>query len=195
LPSTTYSYYVTAYDAAGNSSGQSNTASATTQSAPTILGYNTIGGTTDSSNANYINATKFTMPNQNGTVTSMSVYVASPISAAPNNQYQLAIYSDSSGSPGSLIASSQSATLTGNAWNTVSISANLLANTSYWLAYNTNALNSSNNNFKYDSGSAGQTVPGPQPSALQPAIRRPRHLSTLPILLEESISLPRRRRE
>ena len=88
----------------------------------------------------------------------MSVYVASPISAAPNNQYQLAIYSDSSGSPGSLIASSQSATLTGNAWNTVSISANLLANTSYWLAYNTNALNSSNNNFKYDSGSAGQTV-------------------------------------
>ena len=34
LPSTSYSYYVSAYDAAGNNSGDSNTASATTPSGP-----------------------------------------------------------------------------------------------------------------------------------------------------------------
>ena len=158
--STVYVYAVSAYDAAGNESAKSTSASATTQSGQTTatLGYNTIGGNTDYGNENNIHAARYTMPNQNGTVTSMSVYVASPISPSPNNQYQLAIYSDSNGSPGSLIASSQSATLTGNAWNTVSISANLSANTSYWLAYNTNAADDNSNNSKYDNSSANQTV-------------------------------------
>ena len=95
------------------------------------------------------------MPNQSGTVTSMSVYISNP-SPAPNNQYQVAIYSDSGGLPGSLIAQSQSATITADSWNTVSISANLSANTSYWLAYNANGLTTSNSVLKLDNGSTGQ---------------------------------------
>ena len=110
------------------------------------LGYTTIGAQTDSSDSNFINATKFTMPNGSGTVTSMSVYIAIPVSAAPNNQFQLAIYSDSAGSPGSLIASSQSGVITPNAWNTAAVVANLSANATYWLAYNTNGTASANNN-------------------------------------------------
>jgi hypothetical protein len=95
------------------------------------LGYTTIGSQTDSGDSNYLNAIRFTMPNGSGTVTSMSVYVAGPVSASPNNQFQLAIYADSGGSPGSLLASSQSGVITPNAWNTVAVAANLSANTSY----------------------------------------------------------------
>jgi len=56
------------------------------------------------------------MAAQNGTVTSMSVFVASPISASPNNQFQVAIYADNNGTPGALIASSVSQTLVPDAW-------------------------------------------------------------------------------
>jgi hypothetical protein len=157
-PSTTYVYRVAAYDAAGNVSGQSSSTTATTQAGSTtgILGYDTIGSIADTGYSNYINASRFTMPNQSGTVTLISVYIASPISASPNNQYQVAIYSDANNLPGALITSSQSRTITGNSWNTIPISATLSANTSYWLAYNTNGLTASNNNVRTDSGSTGQ---------------------------------------
>src|SRR6185312_5841436 len=83
---------------------------------------------------------------------SMSVHVGS-VDNAPNNQYQLAIYSDQGGVPGTLIAHSASGTLTANAWNTVPISANLAANTAYWLVYNSNGTNNSVNDMNYSSSS------------------------------------------
>lgn len=81
----------------------------------------------------------------------MSVYVG-PISAAPNNQYQLAIYTDSGGGPGTLVAQSASGQLTANAWNTLPISASPSPNTSYWLVYNTNGADPSVNNMAYSNG-------------------------------------------
>jgi len=92
------------------------------------------------------------MVGQNGTVTSMSVFIASPVSASPNNQFQVAIYTDNSGTPGALIASSVSQVIVPDAWNTVSISAPVTANAYYWLAYNTNGLTANANNLRYDVG-------------------------------------------
>lgn len=158
LPSTSYSFTVAAYDGAGNLSAQSAPASGTTLSAITgnILGYATIGSTTDTNNSNFLNAFRFQMPNTNGSATSMSVYVTGPVSPAPNNQYQLAIYSDNNGLPGSLIASTQSGILVPNSWNTMPISATLNANTAYWLVYNSNGTSSTQNNLSLDPGATGQ---------------------------------------
>lgn len=113
------------------------------------LGSTAIGSQTDSGDANEINGTRFTMGQFGGTATSMSVYVGS-VSAAPANQYQLAIYADNNGTPSTLVASSASGTLTANAWNTLPISASLSANTTYWLVYNTNGPPL--NNMKFNAG-------------------------------------------
>ncbi len=157
-PSTSYSFTVAAYDGTGNVSGQSAPASATTLSAISgnILGYATVGAITDTDNSNVLNAFRFQMPNTNGSATSISAYVGGPVSLPPNNQYQLAIYSDNNGVPGSLIASTQSGTLVAGSWNTMPISAALSANTAYWLVYNSNGSSASENNLKMDPGTAGQ---------------------------------------
>ena len=88
---------------------------------------------------------------------SMSVYVGN-IGAAPNQQYQLAIYTDSAGAPGTLVAASATGTLVANSWNTIAISASLQASTNYWLMFSTNGTTSSVNNMYYNSGSIGQGV-------------------------------------
>ncbi len=125
--------------------------------ATNTLGITTIGATPDSADSNYINATRFTMPNETGTATSMSVYIAAPIGTSPNNQYSMAIYADSAGVPGTLVASTANGTLTGNAWNTLAITATLSPNTTYWLGYNTNGAASAQNNLVGSTGSTGQT--------------------------------------
>jgi hypothetical protein len=115
------------------------------------FGRTTVGSLFGTTNSNTINAARFQMGGQSGTVTSISVYVASPISASANNQFQVAIYSDNAGAPGTLIASSSSQALVGNSWNTVSISASVTPNTYYWLCYNTNGLAANANDEVYDS--------------------------------------------
>jgi hypothetical protein len=100
---------------------------------------------------NHMNGSRFVTGSDPATVTSMSVYLKS-VQAAPNNQYQLAVYADASGSPGARVATSASGTLTANAWNSVPVSATLAPNTAYWLMYNTNG----DNNLSYDTGAANQ---------------------------------------
>jgi hypothetical protein len=102
-----------------------------------------------------MNASRFRMGATSGRVTSMTVRVAS-VDASPNNQFQVAIYSDSSGKPGTLIAKSGNGTLKAFSWSTVAISATLEANKYYWLTYNTNASRDVNN-MLYDSRSTAQS--------------------------------------
>ena len=71
----------------------------------------TIAASADTGDANYISASRFVMPAQGGTASSLSVYVSSPIGASPNNQFQVAIYADQGGLPGALIVSSPSQTI------------------------------------------------------------------------------------
>ena len=87
-----------------------------------VLGNPTPGTVTDSGDSNFINGSRFTMPSTGGTASSLSVYVAA-VAAAPNNNYQAAIYTDSAGKPALLVASSGTGTLSPNAWNTLPLSA------------------------------------------------------------------------
>lgn len=121
---------------------------------PPPLGKTTVGARTDENNTNFINASRFTTGAVPRTVKSMSVRVGA-VSAAPNNQFQVGIYTDSGGVPGTLVANSESGTLAANSWNTVPITASLQANTSYWLGYNTNGSSTSVNNMRYDNGGFG----------------------------------------
>ncbi len=66
-----------------------------------------------------------------------------------------AIYSDSNGVPGALVAASASGRLTANSWNSVALSATLAPSTTYWLVYNANGSASQYDNLAYDNGPAG----------------------------------------
>lgn len=127
------------------------TATYTTAPATTRIGHTGIGASTDTGDMNHMNGSRFVTGSEPATVTSMSVHLKG-VQAAPNNQYQLAIYADADGSPGARVASSASGALTANAWNTRPIAATLAPNTAYWLMYNTNG----DNNLSYDTGTANQ---------------------------------------
>ncbi|HSX17041.1 MAG TPA: hypothetical protein VLH86_02990 [Patescibacteria group bacterium] len=122
------------------------------------LGYNTIGGSTDSSNSNTYEATKFTA-GATGTVSTVYGFVGAIIGSAPNNKGQAAIYSDSSGSPGTRLGySTGDTTLTANAWNAFPITGtSVTSGTVYWLVYNTNGTAANQNDLKLDAGAANQT--------------------------------------
>ena len=121
------------------------------------LGLTTVGSSVDSGDRNFLNGSKVTTTAA-GEVQSMSVYVGAVDSQPANRQYQLGIYSDWSGRPGTLVAVSAAGTLVANAWNTLPIGAPLAGNTSYWLMFNTNGRTASVNNMRYNVGAAGRGV-------------------------------------
>ena len=87
-----------------------------------------------------------------GIISSMSAYIGAwGIAAAPNNQYQFAIYADNGGAPGAYITSSAIGALgTTAGWYTLPISTTLAANTTYWLTYWQHDNHAdSNNGFSY----------------------------------------------
>jgi len=100
-------------------------------------------------------AMPFTIGTNGGNVQSMSIYVATPLGTSPNNQYSMAIYANSSGAPGALIASTANGTLNGNAWNTLPITATFAPNTTYWLVYNSNGA-AAQNNFTVSTSATSQ---------------------------------------
>src|SRR5437867_7230149 len=122
-----------------------------------MIGNQSIGSTQDSGDSNWMNGSKVTTGSQSLTVTSMSAYVG-PVDTAPNNQYQFAIYADNGGVPGARIAVSATGTLTGNAWNSLPVSATLQPGSNYWLLYNSNGRTAALNNMYYSAGGAGAGV-------------------------------------
>jgi hypothetical protein len=112
-------------------------------------GYTTVGGSANTGGQNGMQAQKFTTTSA-GTLNSIAVYFGTTDSS-PNNKFQVALYTDSSGAPGTLIASSGDNTITGSAWNTANITASLAATTSYWLAVNQNSTSGTLNETYYDS--------------------------------------------
>ena len=123
----------------------------------TPLGLTTIGSTLDSDDSNYLNGSRV-FTSTGGQVVSMSVYVDAVDPAGANRGFQMAIYTDTAGRPGTLVATTAAGTLAANAWNTLPITASLQPNANYWLMYNTNGQSSGVNNMRYDSGSPGQGV-------------------------------------
>jgi hypothetical protein len=151
---------VTATSQADTTQSASATVTVTTPPPPNTFGYAVQGALIGATMSNNVSATRYQMAGQNATVTSMSVFIASPVSPVPNNQFQVAIYADNNGAPGALLASSVSQTIVPDAWNTVPINAVVLANNYYWLAYNTNGLTGNVNNLRYDTGGASTTWTG-----------------------------------
>ena len=126
------------------------TATFSTTSAQTTLGLSTIGSLQDTGNSNTLDGTKVATGTSALVVSEMRAYIGS-VDAAPNNQFQMAIYTDNNGSPGTLVVSSTSATLLANSWNVRPVQATLSPNTNYWLMYNTNGLTTANS-MKYNAG-------------------------------------------
>ncbi|MFJ8045348.1 Ig-like domain-containing protein [Kitasatospora sp. NPDC096147] len=137
------------------------------------LGNTTTGTATDSGDSNHLNASRYVMGSKGGQVTSISVFVGD-VGAAPNNQYQVAVYGDVGGKPGPLVANSAAGTLTANSWNSLPVSANLSPNTAYWLAYNSNGVSQAVNNLRYSTGGKGaysnsSTAYGSWPASFGPS--------------------------
>jgi len=136
------------------------TATATATSTPTpaigtTLGYTKVGGSQDTYDSYNMNGSKVTTGPQGGQVVSVSAYVGAIDPNAANDRFQAAIYADNNGSPGALVASSASGTLTANRWNTVALAATLAPSTTYWLMYNANGSASGYDNLAYDVGPVG----------------------------------------
>jgi hypothetical protein len=96
-----------------------------------------------------MNGSRVLVGSQSITASSVSVYVGN-IDASPNNHFSLAIYTDSAGAPGALVAQAASGTLNANSWNSLPISATLSANTAYWIFFNTDGSSGSVNNTYYN---------------------------------------------
>lgn len=116
------------------------------------LGLTTIGSTVDVFDSNFMTGSRVVTGAAPVSVTSVSVYVG-PVDSAPRNQFSVAIYADSGGSPAALVAQSSNGTLSASAWNTLSVTASLNASSAYWLMYNTNGGNQSVNDLAFDNAS------------------------------------------
>lgn len=154
--------------AAAGSGGSLSLAVPTASASPTvfdvsgggsaILGLNSDGGSTDSGDSNFINATRFTA-GASGTITSLNAFVGATLGASPNNRAQMGIYSGTASAPTTLLARSGDVTLTASSWNVFSIpSVSVTSGQVYWLAYNTNGTTAAHNNLRYRTGVAGQTL-------------------------------------
>jgi len=123
----------------------------------TPLGYSSDGGSTDVSDNNFMNATKF-VATTTGTISTLYSLVGPTIGASPNNQGQMAIYSGVA-SPSTLLASSPSTTLIPSSWNAFTIpTVSVTAGQTYWLAYNANGLSSANNDLRFHTGTTNQAM-------------------------------------
>ena len=125
---------------------------------PVVLGHPVVGATQDNGDANFMNGTRFQMGQLNEAASAVSVYVGD-VNAAPNDQFQVAIYTDVNGDPGTLLVQSGTGALIANAWNTIAIPTTVLAGgTHYWLMFNTNG---SQVNMWYDPADLLGTRPAP----------------------------------
>ncbi len=109
--------------------------------------------TADTNDGNFFVSTKFTTGTHDGTLTSISVFINAIDSNPGNNKFRVAIYTDAGvNHPTTLIAQSAEGTAVAGTFNTLAVSASLTANTTYWLAYQTNG----SNNFNFDSAGSNQ---------------------------------------
>lgn len=120
---------------------------------------NTIGNTSTGINFDIGNNGTMSASQYNsgtgGTVSTLRVYFPA-VDTAPNNHVKVAIYSDSSGAPGTRLSSATapSTTVTAATWTNVSLgqSVTLTPNTNYWLVFNVDGANTT---YGYSNGAAG----------------------------------------
>jgi hypothetical protein len=144
-----------------SSTSTSTSSTSTSSSLPTppppstTLGLTAIGAIEDSQDSNFLTGSRVFTSN-GGVIVSMSVYVGAIDSTNSSRRYQMALYTDNGGRPGTRVAATATGTLAANAWNTLPIAATVQPNSSYWLMYNTSGRTSAVNNMRYNVGSVGQ---------------------------------------
>ncbi|MET1033383.1 MAG: hypothetical protein ABWX94_02700 [Candidatus Saccharimonadales bacterium] len=168
LKNTNQSYYV------GVDTGDSNKFKITSSSASgtATAGVDTVGSLTDAGDSNFMNSAQFTA-GATGVISTLFANVGTTIGTAPNNVAQMALYTNSGGNPGTLLASTSATTIV-SGWNSFTLSApvSITNGTVYWIAYNTNGTTGAQNNLKYEatggtSKYAAQTY-GTWPSSFGP---------------------------
>ena len=139
---------------AGNIGTSSLNIGATTAPATSLFGSSDHGGGADSGDNNRLTGSQFTNGASSATVTYLNIYVGATDSY-PNNKVQMALYSDSSNVPNTLLATSVSGLLTPYSWNSVAIpSTTLSASTKYWIMFNDNATSGQLDQPYYTTGGA-----------------------------------------
>lgn len=105
---------------------------------PATLGLTTGGQTSTGTEDDVLIATEATMPDIGGTATSISVFI---VGGSSSNHIQVGLYEDDGdipNKPATLLAASAVANIVPNAINTLTIPTTALsANTTYWMAFNT----------------------------------------------------------
>jgi hypothetical protein len=124
-----------------------DTADNTLKFSANAVGNTGSGNATDSGNNNLISASKYNS-GTGGTINALRIYLPF-VQASPSNHVKVAVYSDSSGSPGTLLSSATApSTVATTGWNTVSLgtTVTLSPNTNYWFAFN---VDGSGTNYGY----------------------------------------------
>lgn len=156
---------LTITNASGQISGQFNgdgTVNLGGNGSTLTYGLSSVGSNTGGSVNNSIYGQRIT-PTTGGTLSSISTYIKGGVDTAPNNQYQLAIYADSTCGgapcPGAYIASSAVSMLVDNAWNTLPMTTpvTLTSGINYWLVYWSNTPNTGENNQTYNNSGVSGT--------------------------------------
>lgn len=114
------------------------------------FGYTSVGNRQDVGYQDLLAGEQFTA-STTGTLTSMSAYIGNNVDASPNNEFQLAIYTDNgSNAPDQYVTSTSVGTITANSWNTLPLNANVTAGTKYWLVFWTNTSIATDNGMVYN---------------------------------------------
>jgi hypothetical protein len=135
----------------------------------TTMGYPKVASSQNTGNSDWLEAQKVTTTG-GGSLKAITVYFGS-VDSAPNNQFAVALYSDSgtacnggvalTSCPASMIASSANTTISPFSWNSATINAILAPNTTYWMVMSTyasagglnNTYSNTNNAYDYASDS------------------------------------------
>ena len=123
-------------------------ASAEPGAQPDRLGNPTAGEVLDHSNSNGLGANRIRTSSLGGRAVRAWIYTPGPIDEPPNDRFEMGLYADAGGAPGRLVALTPTGSLT-SGWNSLPIEAELAANSTYWLVYNTNATSIHRNNPTY----------------------------------------------
>ncbi len=120
----------------------------------TILGYNSLGTKLDSGNSNRLTFIKITNGNYRNKINKINIAVKNISRLRNNRVYQIIIYGNYNNRPRNIIYKTRGLMLDQNKeWQTVDLSSQnivLEPNTTYWIAYNTNGQNSSENVLLYN---------------------------------------------
>ena len=150
-PNTLYHFRVKSRDGAGN------LATSADKVFVTAMGYSAVGPLLDFGDNNVMNGNRF-VSTAGGKVVSLSAHVG-VTGVAPNNKFQMAIYSEVNNAPGALIANTAVGNLVANSWNTLPLTTTptLAPNTPYYITFNSNGSDNNLNNLHY-MNSASQSV-------------------------------------